>query len=154
MKTHIQRKYWREFQATGLLWFINQTLHLFGWVIVMECESDGSVRVCYPARTTFRGFSPEVSDDGYMKVTRWMAQQGPGLLCDMHSEDVAAAEADRVGYARSEKECSDWQDATTASDDRPAAIEAATREANSQEIVDLFTRANREAREAKRNEQG
>jgi hypothetical protein len=30
------KKEWSEFRSTGLLLFINQILHVFGWAIVFE----------------------------------------------------------------------------------------------------------------------
>lgn len=67
----VTEKSWKEFRESGLLWFINQTLHLFGWALVMEFEGDEIKRV-YPARVKFRGFSEDVNADGYVKVSEYM----------------------------------------------------------------------------------
>lgn len=67
----VTEKSWKEFRDSGLLWFINQTLHLFGWALVMEIEGSEIKRV-YPARVKFRGFSEEANTDGYIKVSEYL----------------------------------------------------------------------------------
>lgn len=69
----IKEKSWEEFRESGLLWFINQTLHLFGWAITYEFE-DGKVTRVYPARVRFRGFSGELNDKGYQKVSKYLKE--------------------------------------------------------------------------------
>jgi hypothetical protein len=34
----IQKATWKEFRRSGLLWWINRSLHLFGWAIAVEVE--------------------------------------------------------------------------------------------------------------------
>lgn len=64
-------KSWAEFRDSGLLWWINMNLHIFGWSIVIEIEDDKIINA-YPARVKFRGFSPELNDEGYVKVTNFL----------------------------------------------------------------------------------
>lgn len=52
----MKRKSWQEFRATGMLWWVNRALHLFGWAIVVEVDDAGEVADAYPARVKFRGF--------------------------------------------------------------------------------------------------
>lgn len=78
----IERRPWEELRSSGLLWWINRTLHLFGWVIVLECEEDGSVAYAYPARTIFRGFSPDVEDSGFRSLTEYLSREAGALLDD------------------------------------------------------------------------
>lgn len=71
----IRRKSWSEFRNTGLLWFINHILHLFGWAIV--CDMDQTTKKIievYPARVKFRGFSEDHNTNGYMKVTKYLKE--------------------------------------------------------------------------------
>lgn len=77
----IEEKSWSEFRKTGLLWFINQILHLFGWVIVIAygdgtgTSEDGTeITRVFPARTRYRGFSEAVNTEGYGKVTRYLQE--------------------------------------------------------------------------------
>ena len=65
----IDRRPWEEFADTKLLWWINRTLHLFGWAIVIV-EQDGKIIDAYPARHTFNGFSDKVNDQGYKALRR------------------------------------------------------------------------------------
>lgn len=60
---------WEEFVEAGLFWWVNRTLHLFGWALVRECMPDGSVQRVYPARCRFRGFSEEKEADGFRRLT-------------------------------------------------------------------------------------
>lgn len=67
----VKEKSWEEFRASGLLWFINRTLHMFGWAIVLETNGE-NVTNAYPARVKFRGFSEDVESDGYIKVSEYL----------------------------------------------------------------------------------
>lgn len=78
-KKPVTKKSWGEFRDSGLLWFINTILHMFGWAIVVEMDN-GEVINAYPARVTFRGFSEESTSNGYQKVSKWMAENAAELL--------------------------------------------------------------------------
>lgn len=73
---------WLEFQQVGLLWWVNQMLHIFGWAIVLEMEN-GVVTRAFPARVPFRGFDTATSDQGYTRLTRHMVNEGDRLLKDV-----------------------------------------------------------------------
>lgn len=68
----VDPKSWEEFQATGLLWWINALLHTFGWAIIVEEEADGKIVCAYPARVKFRGFTNEVTEEGHRKVAAYL----------------------------------------------------------------------------------
>ena len=74
----VEEKSWKEFRESGIMWFINQTLHLFGWAIVVEIE-DGEITRAYPARVGFRGFSEEINTDGYKKVSKYLKENAETL---------------------------------------------------------------------------
>lgn len=89
----LDKKDWDEFRKTGLLWFINSILHLFGWAIVIEMGDGGAtsksgagIKDVYPARTIFRGFSEEENTKGYEKVTRYLQENIDGLLEEAKDE--------------------------------------------------------------------
>lgn len=63
----MKKSTWVEFQDSGLLWFVNRTLHIFGWSIVFECADDGTVADVYPARTTWLGFDEATDEAGQKK---------------------------------------------------------------------------------------
>ena len=65
----VERKTWKEFQDSKLLWWVNRSLHLFGWAIVLECEDNGDVTEAYPARVKFRGFDEGTEEEGFIKLT-------------------------------------------------------------------------------------
>lgn len=69
----INRKEWEEFRESGLLWLVNQTLHVFGWGIVIEVH-DNKITSAYPARVKFRGFSEASNTKGYMNVSRYLKE--------------------------------------------------------------------------------
>ena len=74
---------WETFKSTGLLWFINSILHLFGWCIVFDYddETDELIEV-YPARTKFRGFSEELNSQGYIDVTEYLSKNVERLVSE------------------------------------------------------------------------
>ena len=82
-KKMVEEKSWEEFFQTGLLLIINQILHVFGWSIVrlMDSEQKKVLKV-YPARVKFRGFSSNVVDGSYQKITQYMNEQSASLLDD------------------------------------------------------------------------
>ena len=66
------RKYdWTAFRKTGLLLFINQILHVFGWAIVFEMDGE-EVRSVYPARVRYRGFDSDSVSESYQKITEYL----------------------------------------------------------------------------------
>jgi len=82
----ISKKTWQEFRNTGLLFFINQILHVFGWAIVVafknyDSEKDeGEINDVYPARVTFRGFGEKSIDKGYKAISKFMKDNADELL--------------------------------------------------------------------------
>lgn len=75
----INEKSWEEFRNSGMLWFINVILHTFGWAIVYDTSDDKIVRV-FPARVRFRGFSERTNTEGYIKLSKYMADNAKDLL--------------------------------------------------------------------------
>ena len=72
------KKTWKEFRDSGLLWWVNRTLHLFGWAIVCQGEhKDGEdsefvIAEVYPARVPFRGFTQDMETNGFKKLTNYI----------------------------------------------------------------------------------
>lgn len=75
----VNRKSWKEFRESGLLWWINTMLHTFGWALCIEIDDDEIIN-CYPARVKFRGFGNEQNTDGYIKVSKYLAENIDVLL--------------------------------------------------------------------------
>ncbi len=75
----IMRRSWKQFQQVGLLWWVNRMLHMFGWVIVYQYDGEQIVEV-YPARTRFRGFLPALEEQGFRRLTRYLAKNVDKLL--------------------------------------------------------------------------
>ena len=78
----INEKSIEEFKKTGLLWFVNNLLHVFGWAIVIDIDNGKETRM-YPARVKFRGFSEKHNDKGYMKVSQYMKDNAATLLSEI-----------------------------------------------------------------------
>ncbi len=80
VRTMIEKRTWQEFKGIGLLWWVNRVLHLFGWAIVFEYDSDtGKLLEVYPARCKFRGFSEDVEADGFIRLSGYLGDQGREL---------------------------------------------------------------------------
>ena len=74
----------QEFRESGMLWFINNLLHIFGWAVVIEMKDDKAIRM-YPARVKFRGFSEDNNTEGYIKVSEYMKENAAELLEEANS---------------------------------------------------------------------
>lgn len=81
----IERKTWAEFKKTGLLLFINQILHVFGWVICYDVEN-GEIKSVYPARTKFRGFDNKDVSESYIKISEYLKDNADELLKEAKDE--------------------------------------------------------------------
>lgn len=68
----IERKTWKEFQESKLLWWINRMLHTFGWAIVFQVEKGGEISDVYPARVKFRGFCEKDENEGFVGLTQYL----------------------------------------------------------------------------------
>ena len=80
----INKKEWSEFRSTGLVLFINQILHIFGWALVFEIEND-EVKSVYPARVKFRGFDNESTDEAYKRLSQFMLNNAAELNKEVQS---------------------------------------------------------------------
>jgi len=86
----METKSWGEFQQAGLLWWVNRTLHLFGWALVAEQdESSGEILSVFPARVKYRGFSTQSEERGFRKLTKYLRNTSEGLLQDVGREEDA-----------------------------------------------------------------
>jgi hypothetical protein len=88
----VSKKTWEEFRETGLLFYINQILHVFGWAIVVNVDDNGNIINAYPARVKFRGFSTDVVDKGYTQVTQYLKANVDELLSEC--EYITEAESE------------------------------------------------------------
>ncbi len=79
------KKDWKEFQSTGLLWWINRILHTFGWAIVLVQEDDGTISNAYPSRCSYRGFEYADEEEGFKKVSSFMNSESKQLLDEANS---------------------------------------------------------------------
>lgn len=78
-----EEKYeWKKFRESGLLWFINSILHLFGYAIVVEYEQGQLISVM-PKRVCFRGFEESANTEGYERVTKYLNKEIKSLLGDL-----------------------------------------------------------------------
>lgn len=81
----LKEKSWNEFRDSGMLWFINFILHLFGWTIVLLPNSANDNLYAYPARANFRGFSQESNTQGYIQVSEYLKDNIDDLLKEAKS---------------------------------------------------------------------
>ena len=77
----VTKKTWTEFQESGLLWWINRILHTFGWAIVYSFNDNTKELVdVYPARVKFRGFTEDINEQGFRKISKYMKENAEELL--------------------------------------------------------------------------
>lgn len=72
----------KEFQDSGMIWYLNQQLHLFGMALVIKTNEDGTQQLL-PCECKFRGFDVNTNDEGYKKVTEYMEKN-----IDRFKEDI------------------------------------------------------------------
>lgn len=75
----IEKKTWKEFRDSGMLWWINMILHTFGWAIVAEADENNEISDAYPVRVKFRGFNEENNTEGYQKVSKYLKENSEQL---------------------------------------------------------------------------
>ena len=75
----VDKRDWKEFRDSGLLWWINTMLHTFGWAIVFEFDDNKNITNVYPARVKFRGFGDKQVEEGYQKVSKYMMDNADEL---------------------------------------------------------------------------
>lgn len=66
-----KKESWDTFRDAGLLWWVNRTLHLFGWAIVFTFK-DGEIIDVYPARVKFRGFALDIESDNFKNLSKYL----------------------------------------------------------------------------------
>lgn len=76
----INKKSWKEFRDSGMLWWINMILHTFGWAITYKFDDNGNIIEVYPARVSFRGFGEKNNTEGYIKVSQFIKENAESLL--------------------------------------------------------------------------
>ena len=75
----IKEKSWKEFRESGLLFTVNQFLHIFGYAIVFEFDDNKEIARVYPARVKFRGFGEKQIEDGYKNISKYMEENAKEL---------------------------------------------------------------------------
>jgi len=69
----VERRTWEEFRKTKLLWWINRTLHLFGWSIVVQFKEDSEeIDFAYPARVKYRGYIESIEIEGFIGLSQYL----------------------------------------------------------------------------------
>lgn len=71
-----------EFRNSGMLWFVNSIIHVFGWAIVIEYDNKKQAIRMYPARTKFRGFDEKSNTEGYIKISKYMKENAEDLYIE------------------------------------------------------------------------
>ena len=70
---------WEKFRNSGLLWFVNQLLHTFGYAIVYSFNDDNTIKSVYPARVKFRGFTKTSIENGHRNIANYMKENADQL---------------------------------------------------------------------------
>ena len=82
----LEKKTWKDFRESGLLWWTNRILHTFGWAITVEVDETGKIINCYPARCKFRGFSEESETRGFKRITEHLKESIDDLVTDTQED--------------------------------------------------------------------
>jgi hypothetical protein len=83
-KEYIERRDWKELKDSGLLWFVNRTLHLFGYAIVFDVDDETKeIKEVYFARCKFRGFSEKSDTKGFKNMYKYLKDNLDTIEKDM-----------------------------------------------------------------------
>ena len=84
----ITKKTWREFGDTGLLWFINSILHVFGWSIALspDPKNPDADFIASVNRTKYRGFPETANTKGYQKVSKYLKDNIDDLVKEANED--------------------------------------------------------------------
>jgi hypothetical protein len=74
-----EREDLRTFIDTGLLWFVNRLLHMFGYALCYDEDEAGNLSELYVSRTIFRGFEPDAENEGYAQVAQFLRDKAAEL---------------------------------------------------------------------------
>ena len=81
----VNKKTWKQFQESGLLWWINMILHTLGWAIVLNVNKEGEIIDAFPARVKYRGFGEKENTDGYIRVSKCIKENVDDLVEEAES---------------------------------------------------------------------
>lgn len=81
-KEMLVRNTWIEFKNSGMLFFANLILQVFGWSIVIILSEEGEFLDAYPARSKYRGFNDESMKRGYTRISEYMRDHYDELIRD------------------------------------------------------------------------
>jgi hypothetical protein len=82
----LEKRSWEEFRSSGLLWWVNRILHLFGWAIIYDYDADEMANGkevlvdVSPARIPCRGFEEKIEEEGFKNLTGYLANNIDGLV--------------------------------------------------------------------------
>jgi hypothetical protein len=82
----LERRTWEQFRETGLVWWVNRLLHVFGWVLVMNFDESGDLTEVYPARTAFRGFDEGTETREHLKLHKYLTHNAGQLEVEAIAE--------------------------------------------------------------------
>lgn len=85
----------KEFCDTGLLWFVNRTLHVFGWALVCEEDDRGNIQRFYPARVSYRGFSEATEEENFEKLAWYMKNRSEELYDEAGYDETIGPDKDK-----------------------------------------------------------
>jgi homospermidine synthase len=71
---------WKEFRSSGLLWWVNRSLHLFGWAIAYTIDEKDNIISVLPMRVLYRGFSRADEEEGFTVLTKYMKESSGSLF--------------------------------------------------------------------------
>ena len=74
----MEKRDWEEFRNIKLLWWVNRTLHIFGWAIVISEDAVGNIEA-YPARVSCRGFDSVTEELGFSGLTEYIKDNADSL---------------------------------------------------------------------------
>lgn len=79
----IERRTWKEFRESKLLWWANRLLQTFGWSLVCSMDDNGDIVDVYPARVKFRGYGEDVDNEGFIGLMDYVVIHAKEINLDI-----------------------------------------------------------------------
>jgi hypothetical protein len=79
-KPSMRRVSWEFMEESGILWYINTMIAVYGVYIAIKRDKNGKRPIAIPCRTSFRGFEDRINDEQIVKLSRYLATCASELL--------------------------------------------------------------------------
>ena len=78
-ENNLELSAWAKFHSSGMVWFVNRVLQVFGWAIHIKVDDSNRVIGAYPAKVKCAGFSEEKDKAELGKISKYLSDNANEL---------------------------------------------------------------------------